>query len=79
MKRNLAAWLGVLAGCVAFLFHGGELGWSDGRSMYEVTKSIVEDGDVTINQRVVWKGVGGQHYSPYGIGLSLLAIAPLGS
>lgn len=69
-------WLGVLAACVGFLFHAGELGWSDGRSMYEVTKSIVEDGDVAINDGVVWRGAGGSYYSPYGIGLSLVAIVP---
>jgi len=44
--------------------------------MYEVAKSIVEDGDVAINRGVVWKGRDGHFYSPYGIGLSLLAIVP---
>jgi hypothetical protein len=71
-----AFWLAILVASVILLFHGSALGSSDGTSMYEVAKSIVEDGDVAINRGVVWKGRDGHFYSPYGIGLSLLAIIP---
>ena len=69
-------WLGVFSASVTFLFHSGELGWSDGQNVYEVTKSLVEKGDVSITNGVVWQGADGRYYSPYGIGLSLIAVVP---
>ena len=46
----------------------------DGIDMYEVARSIVEDRDVAIVHGVVWEGSDGRYYSPFGIGLSLLAV-----
>jgi hypothetical protein len=56
------------------LINGGAIYSSDGISMYEVTKSVVEDGDVSITHGVVWEGRDGRYYAPFGIGLSLAAL-----
>jgi hypothetical protein len=61
---------------VSLLTQSGQIGWSDGISMYQVAKSVVEDGDVAISRGVVWRGHDGRYYSPFGLGLSLVAIPP---
>jgi hypothetical protein len=73
-EQRVWLWLAVLVLCVSMLFHGGDIGWSDGMSMYQVARSIVEDGDVAIELGVVWEGADGRYYSPFGIGLSLVAL-----
>lgn len=72
--RRLVAWIALSVFAVLLVFQGGDLAWSDGISMYEVARSIVEDRDVAILQGVVWEGADGRYYSPFGIGLSLVAV-----
>lgn len=73
-ERRVWFWIGAVVLCLSVLFHGGDIGWSDGMSMYQVTRSIVEDGDVAIELGVVWEGADGGYYSPFGIGLSVVAL-----
>lgn len=73
-ERRVWLWLSAVVLCVSMLFHGGDIGWSDGMSMYQVARSIVEDGDVAIELGVVWEGADGRYYSPFGLGLSLVAL-----
>ena len=72
--RSSMWWIAAFVVLVLLVFQGGDLAWSDGISMYHVARSIVEDGDVVIVQGVVWQGADGRYYSPFGIGLSLLAV-----
>ena len=44
------------------------------RARYEVTKSIVERGDLSIPEGLGFKGVDGRDYSWYGLGQSLLMV-----
>lgn len=65
--------LGVLA--VLMLVVPGTIDVLDGQSMYQVTRSLVEHGDVTVSAPVY--GVAGPHgqaYSKYGPGQSLVAV-----
>lgn len=71
--------LGLAVACFALALHGGSIGSSDGISMYEVAKSLVSRGDVAIDRGVVWHGSDGRLYSPFGIGLSLVAVIPYGA
>ena len=75
-ERRVIGWIAASVLLGLLVFQGGDIGWSDGMSMYQVARSIVEDRDVAIVQGVVWEGADGRYYSPFGIGLSLLA-APL--
>lgn len=72
--RSSMWWIAAFVVLVLLVFQGGDLAWSDGISMYHVARSVVEDGDVAIVQGVVWQGADGRYYSPFGIGLSLLAV-----
>jgi len=73
-RPRVAPWIAAFVFLVLLVFQGGDLAWSDGISMYQVARSIVEDRDVAIVQGVVWEGADGRYYSPFGIGLSLLAV-----
>lgn len=66
--------LGTLIFALTLLVNGGAIYSSDGISTYEVAKSVVEDGDVSITHGVVWQGRDGRYYSPFGIGQSLMAL-----
>lgn len=77
-ERRVGAWIAVSLFLSLLIFQGGDLAWSDGISMYEVARSIVEDHDVAIVHGVVWEGADGRYYSPFGIGLSLLAVPVYG-
>jgi hypothetical protein len=74
LARSPAFHLAVVVIAGTLLFQGGDIDWSDGTSMYQVSRSLVEDGDVAIVQGVVWEGRDGRYYSPFGIGLSLVAV-----
>ena len=78
MTRRPAFWLAVAVAAGTLMIQGGDLAWSDGISMYEVARSVVEDGDVTVDRGTVWHGVDGETYSPFGIGLSVAALPLVG-
>jgi hypothetical protein len=59
------------------LFQQGEITVSDGATMYQETKSILHGSlSIPTQDSNGVAGVGGDHYSKYGIGLSVLAIPP---
>src|SRR5947209_14527895 len=64
--------LGVLAALL--LVVPGTLNGTDGRSMLQVTGSIVERGDVTVSPTYGVRGLHGHWYSKYGPGQSLVAV-----
>jgi len=67
--------LGVGALALLLLAVPGALGPLDGQSMFQVTRSIVERGDVAVSGPVYGvAGLHGQYYSKYGPGQSLLAV-----
>jgi hypothetical protein len=74
-----AVLLAVLVAAVLLLFQQGEITVSDGATMYAASKSLVEHGSLVIPAQQAnggQLGPHGEHYSKYGIGLSVLAIPP---
>jgi hypothetical protein len=75
--RRIAGLLAVAIAAFLLLFQQGEITVSDGATMFQETKSIThgslaipaQDGNGV-------EGLGGNHYSKYGVGLSLLAVPP---
>jgi hypothetical protein len=77
-ERRVMLLLALVVLCVGLTIQTGRIASSDGTSMYEVARSIVDKGEVAIERGVVWQGRDGRYYSPFGIGLSLLALVPYG-
>lgn len=77
LDRRVSLWL-LLATLPVFLFvQEGAITGYDGGTMYEVTRSMAEQGDVAISEE--WNtlpGRKGLEYSRYGLGLSLVALFP---
>jgi len=72
-RRAMLALFGLAAG-IFLLLQSGSITVSDGRSMYETTRSIVEHGDLSVSPEVGVPGVGGVSVSRYGLGLPLVSI-----
>ena len=75
----VAALLGVAILALLLLLIPGSVMESDGQSMLQVTRSLVERGDVTVSaprygELIGVQGVGGRLYSKYGPGQSIAAI-----
>jgi hypothetical protein len=69
--------LGVFVTSVLLFFSQGNItDEADGRSMYEVTKSIVERYSLTIPERYGFLGLEGKFYASHGFGLPLLSLLP---
>jgi hypothetical protein len=75
-KRSAALWLGLVAASLFLLLQQGAITNSDGASVYAVTRSLVEDGDLSIEPDLGVAGGNGEYYSKYGIGLSVLGVVP---
>ena len=75
-KHTTAVWLGLFAASLFLLLQQGAVINSDGASVYALTRSLVEDGDLSVEREVGVAGRNGEYYSKYGIGLSLLAVVP---
>jgi hypothetical protein len=75
--RRVAGLLAVAIAAFLLLFQQGQITVSDGATMYQATKSI-SHGSLSIPAQDSngVEGLGGEHYSKYGIGLSVLAIPP---
>jgi hypothetical protein len=76
-ERRILMWLFVIAAATFLIFQEGAITGYDGGTMYEVTKSMVEQGDVAISDE--WNtlpGRDGRQYGRYGIGLSLFSAIP---
>jgi hypothetical protein len=74
MSRSVVLWIAVVVLAGTLIFQGGDIYWSDGEAMYQVARSIVEDHDVAVDQGTAWPADDGRWYSPFGLGLSLLAV-----
>ena len=75
-KHATAVYLGLLAASLFLLLQHGAVTNSDGASVYAVTRSIVEDGDLSVEPEFGIAGRNGDYFSKYGIGLSLLGVVP---
>lgn len=73
-ERRVVATLFAVATGAFLLMQSGAIGVSDGGSMYQVTRSIAERADVTVDPGVGVAGRDGRYYSKYGIGLPLVAL-----
>jgi hypothetical protein len=69
-----AALLGLSVLAALLLVVPGTLNGTDGRSMLQVTSSIVERDDVTVSPSYGVRGLHGRWYSKYGPGQSLAAV-----
>ena len=75
--RGVATSLCLLVTCLTLLFSQAAItDGSDGRSMYEVTRSVVERGRLDIPARYGFPGRDGNYYASHGMGLPLAAIVP---
>jgi SAM-dependent methyltransferase len=75
--RRIVMWLFVLMAATFLLVQEGGVNNYDGRTMYEVTESMVERGTFAISSE--WNtlpGRGGLEYGRYGLGLSLVSVVP---
>jgi hypothetical protein len=74
--RRIKLWLGCLVAAVLLLFSSGAITGSDGPAMYQVTRSLVEHGDLTVPPQLGFPGRGGHFYATHGLGLPLVSIIP---
>jgi hypothetical protein len=72
---STALLLGALTTSLFLLVQQAQI-TGDGLSVYEVAKSIVRDGDLSVDQEFGVRGRDGEYFSKYGIGLSLFALIP---
>jgi hypothetical protein len=76
LERRVAIWAGVLVASVMLLVSAGTITGSDGPAMYQVARSIVEEGDLTVPSRLGFPGREGNPYAAHGVGLPLVSLAP---
>jgi hypothetical protein len=76
MDRRIELWLGCLVSAVLLLISAGAITGSDGPAMYEVTRSVVEHGNLTVPPALGFLGRGGHFYATHGLGLPLVSIVP---
>src|SRR5262245_48126964 len=75
--RTVMLWLCTFVTCVTLFFSQGAItDGSDGRSMYEVAKSVVERESLAIDARYGFAGRDGRYYAYHGPGLPLVTILP---
>src|SRR5260221_13979108 len=76
-ERRLVVWLFVLVAAAFSIAQEGAITDYDGRTMYEVTRSVIERRTFAVsNEFNTLPGPDGRDYSRYGLGLSLLAAIP---
>jgi hypothetical protein len=82
-ERALMWWLGIGVAAILLVLQEAAITGSDGQTVYEVTKSLVDRGDISLDPDFVETrnigavpGVGDESYSKYPIGLSLLGVVP---
>ncbi len=75
-RRDRAAltWLFALALCVYLLTAAGHIVSEDGTQMFNVTRSLVRHGDISIPWGEAMEGRGGKLYARYGIAASVAAV-----
>ncbi len=76
-ERRLRLWLFVLVAAAFSIVQEGAITPYDGQTVYEVTRSLVEQRTVAISTEFnTLPGRDGRAYSRYGLGMSLLAAIP---
>src|SRR5919108_3073924 len=75
-ERSLVLFLGLLAAALFLLFQQGTIANSDGQAVFDLTRSLVEDHDLTIDEELGSQGRGGSYFSHFGIGLSVVGVVP---
>jgi hypothetical protein len=73
----LVLWLFLATAGALLLVQEGAITGYDGQTMYEVTKSMVEHGDLAVERE--WNtlpGPDGRYYGRYGIGMSVIGLLP---
>ena len=76
-ERRLLTWLFLLMAAAFLVFQQGAVTGYDGGTMYEVTKSMVDQGSIAVPEE--WNALPGRDglaYSRYGLGLSIVAVLP---
>ncbi len=73
LDRRVAKALATLTICAGLVVNEGAVTGSDGRSMYDVGRSLIEEGRLTVDSALGVPGRYGLYYSRYGIGLPLVA------
>jgi hypothetical protein len=77
LERQLILCTCLFVTCFTLLFSQAAItDNADGRSMFEVTKSFVENRSFAIDPRYGFPGRDGQFYASHGLGMPLLAIVP---
>jgi hypothetical protein len=74
-RRAMVALFAVAAG-LFLLLQSGSITVSDGRSMYETTRAMVEHRSLDIGPELGVAGRDGGHYSRYGIALPVVSMVP---
>ncbi|MEX0833811.1 MAG: hypothetical protein WD276_08105, partial [Actinomycetota bacterium] len=76
-ETRLVALIAVVVAILAFFFSPGGIQNSDGRTVFLLTESIVERGELNVDdEQLGTPGVGGRYFSRFGLGLSLLSVVP---
>ena len=73
-KTKTACLLFLFLTCIFLLTGQGSIQSTDGKIMFFLTKSIVEEGKLSFKDEVFFGQSGQEQFSKYGIGMSLLAI-----
>lgn len=73
-ERRISWFLALGAAGAFLLVQEGFIAGSDGQSMYEVARSLAEEGNLAVPADYGVEGADGRFYSKYGLGLPLLAV-----
>ncbi len=73
-ERRLAALLALACALGFLLFSEGAISGSDGEAMYETTRAVVADHDLSIPTELGIRGRDGKTFTRLGLGLPLVAI-----
>jgi hypothetical protein len=76
-ERRFLFWLFLVAAGVLLLVQEGAITGYDGQTMYEVTKAVVERGDLAVDRE--WNalpGSDGRFYGRHGIGMTIVGLVP---
>src|SRR5215217_998669 len=76
-ERRFLLWLFLTTAGALLLVQEGAITGYDGQTMYEVTKAVVERGDLAVDRE--WNalpGSDGRFYGRYGIGMTIVGLIP---
>jgi hypothetical protein len=76
-ERRFLLWLFLVTAVALLLIQEGAITGYDGQTMYEVTKAVVERGDLAVDPE--WNalpGSNGRFYGRHGIGMTIVGLVP---